>query len=585
MPDISLRDQNDTIRVPLYSEGSNRTYQAGASDYIQPDSILMNCWAEPQQNGDTYITKRPGLAFGNLNLSGVVNNVNTLIPYNIIGISGVNIRYIAAIGDTSDTNLYILSINEIGGTPVKIGTIAGWSNVAGMKVHLTEIVVGGVTGVAIAVQNGTNTLSLGYYALTTAGAFTAASLTLISDVDYPANVSGECTVGPFVQLNQHIFIMGRTGSVYNSDQDSISSWNVRGIQPASIEPDRGLGLCKYKQHIVAFGDTSIEFFEDAGLAPPGGPLQRTEQAFIKFGTVNSTSFINIDDTIYWVSNSTTETRGLWKLDQYTPVLVSPPWVSTYFYPTPSYLRLGAISLGGLKHLLINGIHASGGAITPIIGSSATFTPFAGAATETWPVISNDLSSQLLCYAIGPGTWWAWTDGNVSNVQLCVAHSIVSGSLVNPNQVILKLSGLQTTGGVQSSNMYTLTDGIQGAGTLFTDANGDGVTDSPVCVTIQLAPLEFNVETRKRINKLKVIMDGVTPYSGDASTGYQMYVVYNRKDGLGSMITRNIPLPQTNHRYVLNNLGTARKLYISLVSRTKMPMRLKALELNVSQGTH
>lgn len=590
--DRPLKEQMDSLRIPLWGNDNQRQYSIGGTSLIQHDNVLLNCFAE--QNPETsewVLQKRQGLAVSSeLDLSSIVGNVATCIPRALISLSQVNLTFVAAIADTSNSKLYIIAFGGSHGTGVKIGEISAWGTGL-MKVFLTEAVINGspdVPYILVNVQNYTSNLSVGYYAATTAGAFTASSLTNIADVDYPGNISGECAVGPFVQLNQHIFIMGRSGKVYNSDQNSISSWNVRGVQPASIEPDLGIGLAKYKQHIVAFGDNSTEFFEDAGLAPPGGPLQRTEQAQIKFGCINSSSFVNIDDTIYWLATSGSKITGLWKLDQYTPVKVSTPWVDNYIYPLGAYLRLNAFYMGGRQHLAICGITSTGvdNYLEPLLPAEATYVPPSDAETEEFPITVNDLSSAMLIWDMKDGSWWGWSDETIAGMHFYSAHNFAQLGLVNPHQVFLKLRSINLTAGNEGSKAYQLYDGLS-TQNAFWDEGYTG-TDYAICTVIQGQPIEFVTEKRKFISKFKLICDAMTQFASDTSVGNRLYLLYDRKDGLdgivGNAISRSISIPSDVNRYYFNRLGSARKFFWAIVTKSKMNFRARAIEIDLAQGT-
>ena len=594
MADKPLQSEKDTIRYPLYSDDNQRQFQAGTYASIQNDSILFNCFAtKDTATGEYIIQKRPGLdvqGVTGLDLSTVaVASANTCTPVALIGLRRIPNTFVCALSDDTGT-LYIIAYGGIHGSGVILGLVGGWA-VTSNKAHLTEMVIGGATTIGLITHDYNATISAGYYATAVAEQLLGGTLVQIVDVDFPGNVAGETAMGPFVQLNQHVFVMGRTGIVYNADQDSISSWNVRGVQPASIEPDKGLGLAKYKQHLVAFGDNSIEFFEDAGLSPPGGPLQRTEQAFIKFGTINSHTFRNINDTIYWLAAGESGTRGLYKLDQYTPTKVSPAWINSYIYPMQERLRLNSIFIGGQQHLLICGLTDH---IVPIVTDAASFPTTEAAAGADFPVTANDLTSQMLCYAIPEaaqayvpvqaGTWWAWSEESVPDVQFYVANSFAAVGTDNASQSILKSSSFNLTAGEEGSVSYALFDNLWNFHQFRDYSRILGYAG--ICVIIQHAPIEFVSEKRKSINRMTLNADAMV---GDSTVGsneanWLLYYVYNRQDGLGSMITRSMNLLSPNYRYYFNNLGMCRKLTGAWVCKNEIDFRARAMEITVAQST-
>ncbi len=88
---------------------------------------------------------------------------------------------------------------------------------------------------------------------TTGGAFNDLAITKtpvakIIDADFPSMVGG------FAVMDGFAFVMTATGRVYNSDVNSITSWQSSSFITANMSTDTGLGVITYKNHIVAFGN-------------------------------------------------------------------------------------------------------------------------------------------------------------------------------------------------------------------------------------------------------------------------------------------------------------------------------------------
>jgi len=619
MADRPLQAEKDIVRIPLYSTDYNRQVPAGTRGFNntwgsltypvlpQHDAVLVNCWAERaaaipgvSAAGDWTIVKRPGISRSDANMSVLGGTLTNYRVHALIAMEAITGCFLALVTPSAVSATHLVSWFDTGsGGVTDLGSFTGSYFEIG-KYHLSEINIGGVPGVGINYQTASGSGSWSGYAMSTYSggsnsySFLAGAVTKIVDVDFPNNfASVDTPVGPFVQLNQHVFIMGRSGKVYNSDQDSISSWNARGVQPASIEPDAGIGLVKYKQHIMAFGTQSVEFFEDAGLAPPGGPLQRTEQAFIKFGCLGSKAFTNIADTVYWIAGGASNVRGLYKLDQYSPVKVSGPNQMQFFANADTNTRLDNILLGGNMHLLVNCLGSNSGptTVTPFLVANATFTPDTSNGTESFPPTINDIISGLLCYNIDQQSWWWWTDETCEVLNIFAANSYPQDSGTAGRTVIIKRDNIFNTGGHTDGYIFSaqdphITSSAFSGDTSITYTDNDGLgNQKSICVIAQLAPLEFNIENRKVVNKAKLITDAMIKYTEDVSTGNQLYWLYNRNDGQGTIFSRATPIPAVNDRYYLNNLGMARKIYMALVCKTSMPLRIKALELNVTQSTH
>jgi hypothetical protein len=129
---------------------------------------------------------------------------------------------------------------------------------------------------------------------------------------------------------------------------------------------------------------------------------------------------------------------------------------------------------------------------------------------------------------------------------------------------------------------------QPGNTQYIDVNPTAGVDSPIGIVIAVPPYWFQTERRKRINKIKVIMDGWVQPGTDSSV-YALYIILtpdNVFDTSGSthLQSRRIVIPTADQRYYDNNWGMHRVLNMCLVSITSDPMRIRAVEVDVAQGT-
>lgn len=179
------------------------------------------------------------------------------------------------------------------------------------------------------------------------------ALTKIADADFPGN-AGKTTVGGFVCMDGYTFIMDSTGNIWNSDLNSVTSWTATGSIQAQMYPDRGIGLSRYKNQIVAFGRDTIEFFADVGN-PTGSPLQSTSQAFSKVGCIGSATILQFNDSLFWISSSEKGDIAVYGLDGYTPKVISNPAVEKILQvSTTSSLCLSGMNVFGKSQLIASG---------------------------------------------------------------------------------------------------------------------------------------------------------------------------------------------------------------------------------------
>ena len=178
------------------------------------------------------------------------------------------------------------------------------------------------------------------------------ALTQITDVDYPGNVAGQTTTGGFVFLDGYAFIMTGSGRVYNSDLNSMANWTASSYISCNMSPDKGVGLARYKDQIVAFGKQSTEFFQDVGN-PTGSPLQRTPQGFMNIGCVSQHTYDIMDDTIMWLGSTDRSGVALYMLEGLQAKRLSTPTIETLLATTnPDNLTLSCIKVVGKSLVVI-----------------------------------------------------------------------------------------------------------------------------------------------------------------------------------------------------------------------------------------
>lgn len=123
-------------------------------------------------------------------------------------------------------------------------------------------------------------------------------------IDLGTDVATEQTAAPdpanpfIASLNGYTFVaMDGTDEIYNSDLNDITSWNL-GVNfiRSSTSPGHITALQQYKNYIVAFKDTSCEFFYDAGLTGTS-PLQRNENLSLGIGCPAPWTLVSFEDKL------------------------------------------------------------------------------------------------------------------------------------------------------------------------------------------------------------------------------------------------------------------------------------------------
>lgn len=183
--DKALQAQQDTIRLPLYTEEGFR------SDWSVFDQTLINCFAEVARDsstgeGYTVVTKRTGLQAQGLTFtSHFPADANLKVLANIT-MTSLYDTCVAAFYYPTGTTIYIVGYKPIAGTTVLIGSISGRN--PNDRVFIEECQLGSVAApvpsITVSIQNANLSASSGHYAQSSGGSFSASSLTTITAANF-----------------------------------------------------------------------------------------------------------------------------------------------------------------------------------------------------------------------------------------------------------------------------------------------------------------------------------------------------------------------------------------------------------------
>lgn len=146
------------------------------------------------------------------------------------------------------------------------------------------------------------------------------TITKVTDVDYPAT-----TVFGVAYLDGTVYVMDAKGVIYGSDLLDPLSWNALNFITANAEADTGVAIARQLDNIIAFKETSIEFFYDAAN-PTGSPLARQPNALLEVGCASASSIAYSDNTLFFMSQHKQRGRSVMKFTGTTPAQVSTPWI-------------------------------------------------------------------------------------------------------------------------------------------------------------------------------------------------------------------------------------------------------------------
>ncbi len=594
--DHPLQTQQDSIRIPLYQEPETTLPGVDFGGFL--GQAYVNCFPIVYRNtitGETQevVVKRQGTALvtePSTTIASFGTSDSMVCIFNMVMTQLYDV-YVGAWFDNASSKIYIIQYRPASiGNAVKIGEIT--SATVNDMVFITEGTNGDtlLPAIGVSYQKADKSSGTGYYAVSSGGVFTSSSLTTITHASFPANLATPRIItGPFQYMNGHFYIMTLDGFIYMSSLTSaanpdITTWNTLATVTASQYPDGGIGVFRYKHHLLAFGKDSVEFFNDASNPPPGSTLERTDQAFIKFGAISPRLIQNFDDSIYWVAYGSNNSFGVWKMTGYVPekisdIKIDQALINALAGFTDSHLvNLQCVILGFRKHLIINGV---------AYYTSGDFVNSSG--TDTYSFFSAAMArGTAIAYSLDDKVWWGLnmlSGFQASYIKPATSYNSTS-QLGNYRQYFFLDTDLSGGGNnVSSCRVMYFRPGVSTAGQYIDVNPTSGFGNQPIGIVCATNTYWFDTERRKRINKIKCIIDGLTAV--DASV-YALYIVATPDNtyintGTSSQV-RRIVIPTADQRYYDNNWGMMRCINVTILSVTQDDMRLRAIELDLAQGT-
>lgn len=129
--------------------------------------------------------------------------------------------------------------------------------------------------------------------------------TEIVDPDF----TNQLHVGKMEHMDGYAFIMDRTNLIWNSDVNSLANWVLTSFFAKQIKQDFPVGLAKYKNQLLAFGEKTVEVFYNGGNTT-GSPLSRIPHLSEEIGLVGSFDpngthyYATVGSRIYFVGRYT-----------------------------------------------------------------------------------------------------------------------------------------------------------------------------------------------------------------------------------------------------------------------------------------
>jgi len=287
-------------------------------------------------------------------------------------------------------------------------------------------------------------------------------------------------------LDGYFFIMDTDGTIWNSDLNDASTFSAGNNINAEREEDGGIYLGKHHDHIVAFGERSIEFFYD-NANPTNSPLNRREDISLNYGCANGYSVWTQGDTTIFIGTDRSNGLGVFRLDNFSIKRVSEAGFDS--------LITSAITRDGYD--------VSGSGITAH-GHQFYLLTFHTTSTDIVPEITYALD-------LTTGRWFIWS----TTISGASAFEVMATS-IRAGQDARYLEGVMINGDIfQINNDYSPQDTV-GANTYvvddyvvagyLTDTSGTGIAFD---MTIRLGQFDGDTNVYKFQHNIKPQMSETT----------------------------------------------------------------------------
>lgn len=152
----------------------------------------------------------------------------------------------------------------------------------------------------------------------------------ITDTDFP----GYHSTGGFqlarggAVLDGTLYVMDTLGTISSCAIEDPTDWNALDFIEAEVEQDGGVELARHMNHVVAFGQRTIEFFYNAAN-PTGSPLAVRQDISHEIGAVDHCTTWGDANRLVFVAQSKHGSVGVYMMESFGVNEISPPDLDTF----------------------------------------------------------------------------------------------------------------------------------------------------------------------------------------------------------------------------------------------------------------
>lgn len=238
--------------------------------------------------------------------------------------------------------------------------------------------------------------------------------------NFPTNL-----VGFPVHMDGFTFDMTQDGFIVHSDVNSVTAYSVINKIQSQAYPDKGVTVARLDNLLLAFGEGSLEFFENTGN-PAGSVLSRAGS--IRMGAVRRTAtgshtVLQAFGSVYWIGTSPDgAANGIYTFNGRAPKKISSPAIDKMVASGGITGFLGSMCSHGMRHLVLQ------------------------------------TTNTQICYCIDTGFWWRFeVTGSVLTASVLAQQS---ASPPTAFTYLLNSAGRMLTMGtdiyLDASSTYTMT---------------------------------------------------------------------------------------------------------------------------------
>lgn len=150
----------------------------------------------------------------------------------------------------------------------------------------------------------------------------------ITDTDFPGHLASATLARGGAVLDGTLYVMNTAGTLSASGLEDPTAWGALDVIEAEVQQDGGVMLSAHLNHVVAFGQRTIEFFYDAAN-PTGSPLSVREDVSHEMGLTDFDTVWSANNELFFVAQSSQGSVGVYRMQSFMPAEISTPDLATF----------------------------------------------------------------------------------------------------------------------------------------------------------------------------------------------------------------------------------------------------------------